>query len=796
MMKINNELFLNYLHCKYKSYLIFIGEIGEKTENELMMSRLQKNYKPIAENALLNHLKYSSVPQKLYLTRSNLKKGYPLIFNSFVKGNINSFHFDALLKTSEKSSLGTFSYIPILFHLEDTISEINKLFLAFEGFLLGNMQEYQPNIGKIIYGKNCRSITIKLKQYEFKVNQIVDNLGELINNISEPKLILNKHCQFRKRCKNEALKKDDLSLLQGMNENIINKFNNKGIFTVNQLSYTFRPRKRNKRIKAQNMPFYFSLQALALREQRIYVFQKPNLPITKTHVFIDMEGNSNGSMVYLIGMIVVENGKSKSYTFWANTKNEEKDIFVQFLQILASLKDAFIFYYGSYETRVFKRMVLLTPTIEVKDLLQKRSVNILSAIYSNLYFPTYSNELKDIGKNLGYIWSDPNSCGIQSIVWRKQWENTNDNALRSKLIKYNHEDCLALRNITEFIYSISDNNIYEATYSRPLDIALVEEIKSSEEMPEFGRVKFATKDFDYINKCAYFDYQRDKIFVRTNNNLRRAKKHKKKLKIKFKINKKIMFKAYKCPRCESKRIFRDKNQVKSKLSIDLQISQFGIKSWITKFSYAYHLCSFCKNSFVPQNYTKQIKFGHRLIAWAMYQHIKNRISFENLERTSHDCFGLPVNFNQFYWIKSYAVEYYKPTYNKILKKIITGPIIHADETKIKLQQDSGFVWVFTNMEEVVYLYRPNRKTEFLHELLKDFKGVLITDFYTGYDSLECIQQKCIVHLIRDLNYDLYKNPFDNELKMLGTMFGSLMGNTVSTIDRFGLKSRYMRKHKK
>ncbi len=47
------------------------------------------------------------------------------------------------------------------------------------------------------------------------------------------------------------------------------------------------------------------------------------------------------------------------------------------------------------------------------------------------------------------------------------------------------------------------------------------------------------------------------------------------------------------------------------------------------------------------------------------------------------------------------------------------------------------MWVFTNMEEVVFMYRPSREGKFLHTLLAGFHGVLISDFYTAYDSLPC-----------------------------------------------------------
>jgi Transposase IS66 family len=100
------------------------------------------------------------------------------------------------------------------------------------------------------------------------------------------------------------------------------------------------------------------------------------------------------------------------------------------------------------------------------------------------------------------------------------------------------------------------------------------------------------------------------------------------------------------------------------------------------------------------------------------------------------------------------------------------------------------------MEEVVFIRRPDRNASFLHDLLREFHGVLVTDFFTGYDSLKCPQQKCLVHLIRDLNDGLLADPFDEGLKALGTKFGWLLRNIIATIDRFGLKKKYLKKHKR
>jgi len=121
--------------------------------------------------------------------------------------------------------------------------------------------------------------------------------------------------------------------------------------------------------------------------------------------------------------------------------------------------------------------------------------------------------------------------------------------------------------------------------------------------------------------------------------------------------------------------------------------------------------------------------------------------------------------------------------------------LHSDETKTSVRTiPNGYVWVFTNMETVYYFYKPNRKADFLKEMLKDFKGVIVSDYYSGYYSLPCQQQKCLVHLIRDMNNDLLANQFNEEYKELVSDFGKLLKKVIETVDEYGLQKKYLENH--
>jgi hypothetical protein len=142
------------------------------------------------------------------------------------------------------------------------------------------------------------------------------------------------------------------------------------------------------------------------------------------------------------------------------------------------------------------------------------------------------------------------------------------------------------------------------------------------------------------------------------------------------------------------------------------------------------------------------------------------------------------------------VETYLDTYEEIKQRLLNGKLIHADETHVSVRGKDSYVWVFTSMEEVIYIWSETREGHVATEFLQNFKGVLVSDFYSAYDSPDCPQQKCLVHLMRDLNDYIHREPFNVEIKEIVQEFGALVEPMTDTMDRFGLKTRFLRKHKR
>ena len=492
-----------------------------------------------------------------------------------------------------------------------------------------------------------------------------------------PALMLNSHCQiceFRQRCHAEATAKDDLSLLGRMGEKEIKKYNNRGIFTVTQLSCTFRARKRSKRSKQKGPLHDPALQALAIREKKIYVIGAPELPSCSTRIYFDIEGGPERRSAYLIGMIIDRNGTEEHHSLWSDTDGEESQLFQQFLDIVAHLDDYCLYSYGSYEAAFLRRMINESGRQDLAEKIRIRYVNVLSIIYSHVYFPTYSNSLKHIARYLGFMWTEADASGIQSLVWRKNWEVIGSASLKEKLVTYNIEDCAALRKVTEFLYTICFN---QASPGQPQSwtheghqLSRVEEIEPQWNRREWCKPNFSVPDFEFVNQRAYFDYQSDRVFIRTSKSLKRSilPGRRKKGKKRPRANHSVEISAEKCPFCGGTDVNRKPDGRLARWVFDLRFRRSGIRRYVTRFTTSWHWCSGCGERFLPRQYLRLDEHAHSLKSWAMYEHVAHRTSYANIAETIKDCFGFSVFTGDVRNFKLLLSRYYDETYKATLKE--------------------------------------------------------------------------------------------------------------------------------
>jgi predicted RecB family nuclease len=801
--KITREIVESYLHCKYKGHLKLAGQQDTRPDYELLLAESRNELRCRAIDKIFARHQGEEVARDVVLTASVLKQGAVFILNGTLEDDQVTLAFDGLQRMPGPSKLGDFHYVPVLFSEGRQVRKQQRTLVDVYGLLLSPLQGRAPSSGIIWHGKECRATRVRLNPDPRKAQRLLEELRQLQIAEAPPRLLLNDHCtvcEFRHRCQQQAVQEDNLSLLRGMKEKEIKAYARKGILTVTQLAHTFRPRRQGKRAPPRGERHAHPLQALAVRDKKVYVFGTPQLPASPVRIYLDVEGNPDEGFDYLVGLIVVAGDREERYSFWADTREQEAEIFEKFLAVVCRYQDFLVFGYGGYERAFLQRMRKRARRKKAVDRVLKALVNVLSLVYAHVYFPCYSNGLKEIGGYLDCSWTEPEASGIQSLVWRKRWEDTKAQEWKEKLLTYNLEDCTALRKVTEFVGALQDGE--RRTMESPPDGhgPAIEHVQNVDELPGAGAWAegvFSHPDYAYINRCAYFDYQRQRVYVRTNVRLKRNhRKAQQSQNRTLRISKHLEVIASKCPRCGSTEIQRRTLKKRAKRAFDVVMTYGSMKKKVIECRAPVHTCERCGNTFIPEEYRRLAKHYHGLKCWAMYHHIAHGISFGILEEMAKELFGLRIYKPELKMFKSLMARYYRPTYRSLLKKILAGTLLHVDETEVKLQTGKGYVWVFTNLQEVAFMYKPTRDGDFLRELLKDSHGVLVSDFYAAYDAIECPQQKCLIHLIRDMNQELLNNPYDEELRSITQPFGILLRAIVATIDEHGLKRRHMQKHAK
>ena len=496
-IKITEHLLRSFIRCRYKGYLLLTGESDEKTDYEILQDELKEGYFKKARNVLVGR-QISFDPDFIH----DIGSGKELIIGISLSNENTAGFFDALIKIRGTSSLGDFHYIPFIFSPNNKILQEDKLLLAFRGLIIGGLQERTPKYGKFILGPDCKMIKTGLEGYIDKVMRLIDGLYICANQV--PPLVLNRNCEiceFKKRCREAAIKDENLSLLGQISAKEVQKKNKKGIFTLTQLSYTFRPRRSRKRPDGYRRPHSIALRALAIREKKTYIHGKPVLPQALTEIFFDVEGLED-NFVYLLGIVVVTGGRVEKHSFWADKKEEETEIFLKCLQVVDGYDDYVLYHYGSYELSYLRRMKkkIAVDTAKI-DRMIGNACNLLSVFYANVYVPTYTNGLKEIGNFLGFQWSEKDASGIQSIVWRKRWEIGGLVEYKEKLIEYNMEDCKALLVVKAFLNRIiggktshEDQRINDEGVS---DFVFLENLKKSSPF-KFLTGEFALPEFEAL----------------------------------------------------------------------------------------------------------------------------------------------------------------------------------------------------------------------------------------------------------------------------------------------------------
>jgi len=435
--------------------------------------------------------------------------------------------------------------------------------------------------------------------------------------------------------------------------------------------------------------------------------------IEGTPVYLDVEGLPDRDFYYLIGVRLRDHDSVAQYSFWADSVEDERRIWNELIGILTSVRDPVLIHYGGYETVFLRRMrdrYGVPPAESMVARAVKKSVNVLSVIFAQIYFPTFSNRLKDIGHFLGARWPGPVTSGLQSVAYRLQWEQSLAPKLKAALVAYNRDDCAAVETVTSHLTQI----IREARRRSDVEFSDKPKKIASDKSAEIHGF------LESLLRSAHFRYSRSHIKVppaKGSQSLSPGDEAKKVLpggRCPAPREKSVRIPRMRiCPRHPGYKLSTSSKTSQHSL-IDLAFNKGGCRKSIIRYTGHMGYCNLCHEGHSPPaiRHLKGQQFGWNFQAWVIYQRIALRMSYRLISKAIYDLFSEPLSLDTAINLVARFSEYYQHTENLLLRGILDGPLVHLDETKINILGADQYVWVLTDNVRVVFRLRPNRETGF------------------------------------------------------------------------------------
>ena len=141
---------------------------------------------------------------------------------------------------------------------------------------------------------------------------------------------------------------------------------------------------------------------------------------------------------------------------------------------------------------------------------------------------------------------------------------------------------------------------------------------------------------------------------------------------------------------------------------------------------------------------------------ALVAHLRTvlRLPIRAIQTYLSDLHGLRVSVGELVALLQRVAAQGADVVSAIRERVRGRRVVHGDETSWRENGQNGYTWVLASPEgERYFEYHHSRAGAVVNQMLgEDFRGVLVTDFYAGYNDTPGGQhQRCWVHLRRDLH---------------------------------------------
>lgn len=362
---------------------------------------------------------------------------------------------DTLERREGRSVFGKHHYVVKEIKSAKIIQSHHILQAAFYNLLIGRIQERVPEMFYIVNGEK-KEIPYLYRNYEeCLIHNLVSILQILDKKIKPEPVYRRTPYPWSGYGDSMAIRNGGITLINGIKAGREHILRENGFKTINQIA-SCNVTKLGAIPKIGKLATAFQLQAKAIKYDKAIKKSAPAFPKKTTEIFLDFEGWTDSSSIYLIGALIRRGTKTKYVSFVGSRIGEEGKMWRRFLKFLQKQRDYVIYHWSSYEKTHISNMLRRHKTsrrISNSVLADNNMVDLLKITKASFAFPTYDNGLKSIAKWIGFRWSTPdvNGGNVEKLFFNYSIHPRKNRRDLQTVLDYNRDDCKATMIIKDWL---------------------------------------------------------------------------------------------------------------------------------------------------------------------------------------------------------------------------------------------------------------------------------------------------------------------------------------------------------
>ena len=448
---ITEKTFFQYLKCP--NWVYFDTHAQEARAHERFMAKLQddglmevKEMELLSDRQDLVEVTAEDPDEAFNQTLAFMREGRQTIYHAVLVDKHWVGYPDILEKVEGRSRLGAYYYVASDMKRSRFLRDDHKFQGCFYAELLEKIQGVKPVQGYVVT-PDKEVLSYLIEEFEAQYELTLTEIEKIVAG-SRPAHFVTSGCKqspWFKECTGESEACDDLSLLNRVWREEVRALEEAGVETIGVLALKsvselekLCPGVSSNRLETMRD------QAIAISEHRHMIRGTAKLPESSVELFFDIESDPLRDFDYLFGVLEVTTQGEQYHSFFAQSPEQEGQMWAEFVHFIERHIDAPIYHYGWFEEEVVHRFAAKYGIGEIaREALERNMIDLLGVIRPTVIFPLSFYSLKDIGKYIGVEWRSDDASGANSVLWFEEWLQKKSPKLLQKILEYNEDDVRA-----------------------------------------------------------------------------------------------------------------------------------------------------------------------------------------------------------------------------------------------------------------------------------------------------------------------------------------------------------------